>query len=73
MYSLLSYDKFFGDDDSAWKIDIPQAGAQIAAIVVALVLALFSGALTGLLLKLKIWDNLTADELYEDETFWSVS
>ncbi|CAK8689086.1 unnamed protein product [Clavelina lepadiformis] len=47
-----------------------QAGYQIAAMAVALGIAIVSGALTGLLLKAPIWDNLTTEELYEDEVFW---
>ncbi|XP_076815311.1 ammonium transporter Rh type A-like [Clavelina lepadiformis] len=47
-----------------------QAGYQIAALAVALGIAVVSGALTGLLLKAPIWDNLTTEELYEDEVFW---
>ena len=50
-----------------------QAGYQIAALAVALGIAIVSGALTGLLLKAPIWDNLTTEELYEDEVFWDVS
>jgi len=49
-----------------------QAGYQIAALAAALGIALVSGTITGFFLKLPIWDNLTTEELYEDEIFWEV-
>uniref|UniRef100_H2Z567 Ammonium transporter AmtB-like domain-containing protein n=1 Tax=Ciona savignyi TaxID=51511 RepID=H2Z567_CIOSA len=47
-------------------------GFQIAALVVVLAIAISTGTITGLLLKLQVWDNLTAVELFEDEVFWEV-
>nr|CAB3265567.1 rh type B glycoprotein [Phallusia mammillata] len=47
-----------------------QGGYQIAAMTVGLALALAGGTLTGFLLKLPVWDNLTTDELYDDDVFW---
>ncbi|CAK8682981.1 unnamed protein product [Clavelina lepadiformis] len=47
-----------------------QAGFQIVGVAVAVSIAMVSGCLTGLLLKLPFWDNLTTEEYYEDEVFW---
>lgn len=47
-----------------------QAASQIWSLLVCLVVALVSGALTGLVMSLPIWDRLDSDELYEDSVFW---
>lgn len=49
-----------------------QAGYQIGGLVVSTAIALAGGAVTGLLLKLPVWDNLQAHELFEDAVFWKV-
>nr|XP_009858225.1 rh type C glycoprotein isoform X1 [Ciona intestinalis]XP_009858226.1 rh type C glycoprotein isoform X2 [Ciona intestinalis] len=45
-------------------------GYQIASLAVVLGIAIIGGTLTGFLLKLPVWDNLSAEELFEDEVFW---
>nr|AAY41908.1 Rh type C glycoprotein-like protein [Ciona savignyi] len=45
-------------------------GYQIAALAAVLGIAIFTGTITGFLLKLPIWDNLSEEELFEDEVFW---
>ena len=42
------------------------------ALLSTLAVALVSGALTGFLLKLKILDNYTDEELFDDTTLWEV-
>ncbi|XP_006824549.1 ammonium transporter Rh type B-like [Saccoglossus kowalevskii] len=49
-----------------------QAGFQLVALVITLAIAIISGMLTGLLLKIPILDQLTPDELYDDNNFWEV-
>lgn len=50
-----------------------QAGYQIVALVVTLMMALLSGTLTGLFMRLPIFEQLRdQDELFEDDNFWSL-
>ena len=56
-----------------YRIEILQAGAQVAAISVSVSIAIFSGAITGLILNFPVWDNLVSNEFYEDDAFWEVS
>jgi len=49
-----------------------QASYQIYSLLVSLILALVSGAFTGLFMSLPIWDRLNTHELFEDAVFWEV-
>lgn len=50
-----------------------QAGYQLVALVVTLMMALVSGALTGLFMRLPIFEQLRDQEdLFEDDNFWSL-
>ena len=50
-----------------------QAGYQLVALVVTLMMALISGTLTGLFMRLPIFEQLRdQDELFEDDNFWSL-
>ena len=60
------------DLEGPFRVDINQAGAQVAAVVVGVLMAVLFGVITGLILKLPIWDNLPGTELFDDETFWEV-
>lgn len=73
-YSSRSYKNLFvPDEPSSYRIFIVQAGAQIAALIVALLLALAFGALTGLLLKQPAFNNMSAADYFDDSSFWKVS
>ena len=50
-----------------------QAGYQIAALCVSVVLALVTGALTGFILAIPFFDQMNDEEIYEDAKFWEVS
>ena len=45
-----------------------QAGLQLAALGVTLLFAIASGALTGFILKLKIFNQ--SDDIFIDEPYW---
>ncbi|XP_078483673.1 rh type B glycoprotein [Ciona intestinalis] len=62
-----SYHELFKD---ATRTSSQNGGYQIAALACVLCIALLSGTLTGFLLKLPVWDNLSTEELFEDEVFW---
>jgi len=49
-----------------------QAGYQMLALLITLTVAIAGGAASGFLLKLKIFDNLSWEEYYEDSVFWEV-
>ncbi|XP_037088885.1 ammonium transporter Rh type A-like [Pollicipes pollicipes] len=49
-----------------------QGGLQMVALVITLVMAVVGGLLTGLVMKLKLWDQLEADDLYSDKRFFVV-
>ena len=52
--------------------NLQAAAAQVAAMLVSVSIAISSGAITGLILKFPIWDNLVSNEFYEDDAFWEV-
>ncbi|XP_038065645.1 ammonium transporter Rh type B-like isoform X2 [Patiria miniata] len=49
-----------------------QAGYQLAALGVTLLIAIGGGIITGLILKIPIWNEPEDDELYEDKPFWDI-
>lgn len=51
---------------------IVQGGFQMLALVVTLLIAIVGGALTGLLLKMNCWDNITGDDMFDDRQFFEV-
>ena len=71
MCLFYSFSNLF-DLEGPLRISINQAGAQVAAVVVALALAVVTGLLTGFIVKQPCWDNLSGPELFEDEIFWEV-
>ncbi|XP_047487124.1 ammonium transporter Rh type B-like [Penaeus chinensis] len=49
-----------------------QAGNQILALLITLVIAVVGGVITGFLLRPEIWGRLRTDDLYEDEKYWII-
>ncbi|XP_022107423.1 ammonium transporter Rh type B-like isoform X2 [Acanthaster planci] len=49
-----------------------QAGYQLAALAVTLAIAIVGGVITGLIMKIPIWNEPEDDELYEDKPFWDI-
>ena len=48
-----------------------QAGFQLAALAVTIGMALVGGAITGLLLRLPVFEQLSEDvEMFDDEAQW---
>lgn len=47
-----------------------QAAHQLLSLLISLAIALGSGAVTGLVMSLPIWDRLANEELFEDDVFW---
>jgi len=47
-----------------------QASFQIYSLVVCIALSLVTGAITGLIMSLPLFDRMNHDELYEDQVFW---
>jgi len=56
--------------DGTGKTSTEQASTQFFALAITLGIALVSGALTGFILKLKIFDNLSDEELFDDKKLW---
>ena len=65
--SFYSYKVLFAEQPSH-----TQATTQIYALAITLAIALVSGALTGLLLNLNIFDNMEDEELFDDTSVWEV-
>lgn len=63
-----SYNTLF--TDGTGRTSDAQALTQLYALLITLAVALISGALTGLLLKINIFDNLVDEELFDDSTIW---
>nr|KAG5689104.1 hypothetical protein BaRGS_006163 [Batillaria attramentaria] len=68
------------DDSTACKPDlgtmrtaIEQGGYQMASLIITLLIAIVGGGLTGLLLKLPIWNMPQGDLLFDDEANWEVA
>ncbi|CAH1783619.1 unnamed protein product [Owenia fusiformis] len=55
------------------RTPIEQGGYQMAAVCVTLAFAIVGGCVTGLILRLPIWDEPKGGELFDDEPNWSVS
>lgn len=49
-----------------------QAGNQILALLITLVIAIVGGVLTGFLLRVEACGRLRTDDLYEDEKYWII-
>ncbi|XP_071547960.1 ammonium transporter Rh type B-like isoform X2 [Panulirus ornatus] len=47
-----------------------QAGNQILALIITLVISIAGGLATGLILRLKPFASLKTDDLYEDSKYW---
>ena len=62
----------FDSEEHPYRIEILQAGAQIAALVVSIAVAIMSGAITGMIMKFPVWDNLFSSEFFEDDALWEV-
>jgi ammonium transporter Rh len=50
-----------------------QAGMQALTFAVSLAIALVGGAITGLVLRVPIWDQMTAESVFDDRDYWSTS
>lgn len=49
-----------------------QAGMQFLALILSMVFAIVGGVLTGFVMRLGIWNDMTTPELYEDIKYWKV-
>lgn len=49
-----------------------QAGYQIAGLAVALGISVIGGIITGFIVRWKIFDPPTREQMYDDEDFWEV-
>lgn len=49
-----------------------QAGYQIAGLAVALGISIIGGIITGFIVRWKIFDPPTGEQMYDDEDFWEV-
>jgi hypothetical protein len=49
-----------------------QAAYQAAALATTLAIALVGGIVTGLLLKLPIWGQPGAEQIFDDTDFWEI-
>jgi TctA family transporter len=49
-----------------------QAGRQAAALAVSVAMAVVGGLLTGLFLRLPIWAQPLADQVFDDSSYWTV-
>ncbi|XP_069115396.1 ammonium transporter Rh type A-like isoform X2 [Argopecten irradians] len=59
----------YADDRSANE----QAGYQLAALATTLGIAIVGGLLTGLVMRLPVWDDPEDEYLYDDRDYWEVS
>ncbi|XP_043196180.1 ammonium transporter Rh type A-like [Amphibalanus amphitrite] len=49
-----------------------QGGMQMLALVISLIIGVLGGALTGLIMRLKCWDQLQTEDLFSDRRFFVV-
>jgi len=49
-----------------------QAGYQIAGLAVALAIAVLGGIVTGFIVRWKIFDPPSREQMYDDEDYWEV-
>jgi ammonium transporter Rh len=49
-----------------------QAGRQAAGLAVSVAIAIVGGLLTGLFLRLPIWAQPLADQVFDDSSYWTV-
>ncbi|KAJ7325357.1 hypothetical protein OS493_029906 [Desmophyllum pertusum] len=49
-----------------------QAGYQIAGLAVGLAIAIIGGIITGFIVRWKIFDPPTREQMYDDEDYWEV-
>lgn len=54
------------------RTGVSQAGFQLLALLVTLIISIVGGLLTGLILRLPMLNKLETDDLYEDEGFWKL-
>nr|KAG5693574.1 hypothetical protein BaRGS_011699 [Batillaria attramentaria] len=60
-------------DLDTMRTAIEQGGYQMASLIITLLIAIVGGGLTGLLLKLPIWNMPQGDLLFDDEANWEVA
>lgn len=59
------------DTNGAGRTNLEQAGFQLIALLVTIGVALVSGAITGLILRLPVFEQLSEDvEMFDDEAQW---
>ena len=49
-----------------------QGGYQIAAVVLTLAIAIVSGSITGLIMRIPILEQIEEDDLFDDSPHWIV-
>ena len=49
-----------------------QARAQVIGLLGVIGISSVSGLLTGLLISLPLFERMTKEEIFDDETFWKV-
>lgn len=69
LHILLSWEILFKERDAATE----QAPMQLAAMAAGVGIALVTGAITGLIISLPIFDRVEEKDLYKDSTYWEVS
>ncbi|XP_060063556.1 ammonium transporter Rh type A-like [Ylistrum balloti] len=77
-YNTSDYEQYHDALQSGWSAGLgrsphEQGGYQFAALGLTLVIAIVGGALTGLLLRLPVWDNPKGDVLFDDGDFFIVA
>ncbi|XP_033729955.1 ammonium transporter Rh type B-like isoform X2 [Pecten maximus] len=50
-----------------------QGGYQVAALVTTLTIAIVGGLITGLVMRIPIWDDPEDEFLYDDRDYWEIS
>lgn len=77
-HNSTDYNQYHDALTSGWSAGLgrsphEQGGYQFAALGLTLAIAIVGGALTGLLMKLPIWDNPKGDALFDDGDFFTVA
>ena len=47
-----------------------QGGRQFICLVVTLAIALFGGLVTGIIIRLPIWEQPDEEQIFDDEDYW---
>lgn len=55
------------------RSEAEQGGYQMVALLVTVAIAIFGGAITGVILRIPIWDNPRGQELFDDQTFFNLA